>query len=253
MGKLMAREAVLILLTGLFARFAVPGILGVPVAPGLFLMGVMMALTFMSLYAMTVLAGNKMPVRVRTPLGIIGWTLTWSTVGPGVSAPTIALLGVVLGGLGLRRSQGGFFGALYAYGFPMLGVRYLLVPLVGAGTPMGVVGMHTGAFYMVMRGLVRLYWPESVEGNAQAGPLVHRPVPDQVVGLVEAASRLRARPYATTAEGAQDLNAISVVCPPSEVPNVVGRVAEFLAGSPFMVTVGETGSEGVEIVVRARG
>lgn len=253
MVKLMAREALLVLLTGVFARYAVPVILGRPPVPGLFLLGIMMALTFMSLYAMTVLSGNKMPSRVRAGLGVIGWVLVSARVLPGVSPLALAAPGAVLAGLGaLRRSQGGALAALYAYGFPLLGVRYLLVPLVGANPVMWAIGLYAGAFYVFLRGLVRLYWPESVEGNTAAGPLIHRPVPDQVVGLVEAASRLRARPFATTPDGEQDDCAISVVCPPGEVSSVVGRVSEFLAGSSFEVIVGETVAEGVEIVVKGR-
>lgn len=256
MVKLMVREAVLVLLSGLFARYAVPWMIGLRHVQGLFPVGLLMALSFMALYAMAALAGNKMPARVRAVLSVVGLLLAFGPALPHsfgwATAGVLALPGGLLAGLGALKGRGeGALAALYAYTFPMLGVRWLLLPMVGAAAAIAVVALWTGAFYMCLRGLVRLYLPESVEGNAGAGPLIHRPVPDQVVGLVEAAARRRARPYATLPGRALDHRAISVQCPPEEADAVARRIQEFLAGSPFTAAIGEAVEDGVEVVVRS--
>lgn len=255
MLKLMGREVLLVLLSGLFTQYAVPILLRKPPASGLFAVGVVMGLTFMSIYAISVLTGNKMPKRARAWLGVVALLLAF---GPGLTGMAgLVAPAVLLPGLGALRTPTGERGqaaltALYAYSFPMLCVRWLLVPLVNSSPAAVTMALYTGSAYLAMRGLVRLVWPGSVEGDPAAGPLVYRPVPDHVVGLVEGAARRRARPYATAPDGARDGGVISVLCPPDEAPALAGLIAQRMGNWPFEVLVGEAFEGQVEVVVRPR-
>lgn len=271
MGKLLGREALLVALTGLFAMVAVPALYGKPVEPPLFWIGLAMGLTYMAIYAMTVLAGNKMPAEVRKWIGVFAWIGTfgndlllltglvqWSLrVSTGalylVAAP--GLCGVALAVLAAFRSPRGervaaAYQALYSYSFPMSGVRFLLVPLVRVNEMAVTLAFQGGAFYMALRVLMAILWPGRVEGNVTAPPLVRRPVPDAIVGLVEGTSRRRARPFATERSGERNEEAISILCSPKDVPDVVKRLKEALADKPFSIAPGEQVEGQVEVVVR---
>lgn len=271
MGKLLAREAILVLLSGLFGALAIPALMGHPPAMELFWAGVVMGLTFMAMYAMALLGGNKMPARVRHWLGPISWAgaffpdvvLLAGLLGRGAKlAPSAlymmltpgvyGLLLMLLGGAMARRGdrQGVALSTLYAYGFPMLGVRWLLVPMVAVNPVASALAMQAGAMYMALRVMARIFWPGSVEGDAAASPLVVRPVPDAVVGLVEGTARRRARPYATLPGGAMDEGAISVLARPDEVPDMVLQLSAALQDRPFRVVAGEAVEGRVEVVVR---
>jgi hypothetical protein len=272
MVKLLAREGLLILLTGLFGMFAVPAFVGQPPAGGLFSVVLVMALAFVSMYAMSVLAGNKMPARVRHWLGLIGWVgafgpdlaLMAQLAGRGAQFPLAGLymwlapglFGLVLMVVGAAavpsaERRGVALSTLYAYSFPMLGVRWLLVPLVGADPGTHALVMQSGAVYMALRVLVRIFWPGSVEGDSSAPPLVRRPIPDAVVGLVEGTARRGARPFATLAGGELDEGAISVLARPEELHAVVTLLEEALQDKPFRVFAGEAVAGQVEVVVRS--
>src|SRR5690606_8423683 len=125
-----------------------------------------------------------------------------------------------------------------AYAVPLLAVRYLLVPLAGPGEAVLALAMQSGTFYFFARGLVRLALPTSAEGNPAAGPLIHRSVPDRVVGLVEATSRRRALPFATRADGSQDRGAIAIRCGVEEAAELADRLRAALAGHPVTVEPG---------------
>jgi hypothetical protein len=267
----MAREAALVLLSGIFGWFVLPAMLGEPPALALFWAGLAMSLTFMAMYAMSVLAGNKMPGRVRHWLGPIAWVGAFAShlalllhlMGNGARFSGAALymgiapaiFGLLLMGVGATLApaadRGGVaLSTLYAYSFPMLGVVWLLVPMVGVNRIAAALAMQSGAIYMALRVLARIFWPGSVEGDASAPPLIVRRVPDAVVGLVEGQARRRARPFATLPGGVLDEGAISVLALPDEVPDVVTRLEGALQNRPFRVVRGEPVDGRVEIVVR---
>ncbi|MDB4896889.1 MAG: hypothetical protein JWN15_3151 [Firmicutes bacterium] len=271
MGRLLAREAALILLSGMFGWLVLPAMMGKPPLLVLFWAGLVMSLTFMAMYAMSVMAGNKMPARVRHWLGPIAWVgaflpelaLLFRLMRDGATLNAAALylslapalFGLLLTGLGAALApvadrKGVALSTLYAYSFPMLAVVWLLVPMVGVNPLAAALARQSGAIYMALRVLVRIFWPGSVEGDASAPPLVVRRVPDPVVGLVEGLSRRRARPFATLPGGALDEGAISVLALPDEVREVVTRLEGALADRPFRVCPGESVDGRVEIVVR---
>ena len=271
MGRLLAREAALVLLSGIFGWIVLPAMMGRPPALALLWAGLVMSLTFMAMYAMSVLAGNKMPPRVRHWLGPIAWVgaflpelgLFFRLMRDGAALQPSALylsvapplFGLLLTALAAAQAppddrEGVAMSALYAYSFPMLGVMWLLVPMVGANLIAATLARQSGAIYMALRVLVRIFWPGSVEGDATAPPLVVRRVPDRVVGLVEGMARRRARPVATLPGGALDEGAISVLALPDEVPEVVTRLEGALQNRPFQVSPGEAVDGRIEIVVR---
>lgn len=271
MGRLLGLEILLMLATGLFAMWVIPALLGYPPAWPLLLVGLMMAMSFIGLYALSNLGGRKMAGPVRVALGLVAYVAAfWGDMAlvianlyrgdalPGAAtyfrlAP--AVLGLLLPAVAAVRVRPGERGeaaswALYAYAFPMLGVRYLLVPLVAVNPMAQLMAMQAGAFYLFLRGLVRLLVPTSAEGNAQAEPLIDRPVPDRIVGLVEGTTRRSARPFATRPDGSLDESAISILCLPEELPSISARLQEALGELPFTVQPG-LGAEGkVELVIR---
>lgn len=257
-------------LTGFLAMFGVPMLMGQ--TPGLpfFMVGFLMTLSFVALYAMANLGGRKMPSAVRLGIGLVAfpaalWGNLLSVVSPpaegGVAAgwTQVILLIPILFGLilpvvaALKASLGkkgtAAIWAFYVYALPMLWVRFLLVPLVQVSSLAQLIAMQTGAFYLFLRGLVRIYVPTSAEGNPNAAPLVHRPVPDRIVGLVEGQSRHRARPFATRPDGSLDESVISILCRPEDVEPLSQKLRQALEGQPFTVTTGATVGGKVELVV----
>lgn len=271
MGKLLGREILLMILTGLFAMWAIPVLLGQPPAWPLLLVGIMMAMSFIGLYALANLGGRKMPGPARVVLGLVAFVAAfWGDVALEVArlyrgdeaalastyfrlAP--ALFGLCLVALAAGKAPAGERGdrvawALYAYALPMLGVRYLLVPLVQVNWLAQLMAMQAGAFYLFLRGLIRLQAPTAVEGDTQAGPLMRRAVPDRIVGLVEGTSRRKARPFATRPDGALDESAISILCRPEDLPGVTAKLRQVLDGAPFTVESGLEAEGQVELVIR---
>lgn len=268
MGILLAREAATVLLTALFAMFGVPAILGVAPTFGLFWAGLLMAMAFMTMYAIGVLGGNKMPRRALPVMGLLVWAaafagiwrdpgegqeaVLWSAGGPVpiLLGPLLALLGGIRGKSGARGTEA--LSALYAYSFPMLAGRWVLLPMLLENPVAPGLAWLTGTFYTACRVLLRTFWPGSVEGDAAAPPLVHRPVPDAVAGLVERSAGRRARPYYTDAAGHECGDGISVLVAPEEAEAVAARVTAALGEQPFAVEVGEPAEGKLEIVVRHR-
>ncbi len=287
MAKLMAREAVLVLLTGLLGAVWVPLLLGQGPALRLFWVGLIMALNYAALYSLSVMIGNRMSPTWRGYLGAISWAAAFGNdallLGALLRASAIVpvrmgwnsvyvmvmpgLVGLVLVAVAAVKAPAGrrleaALDALYAYSFPMVGVRWLLVSLVSGGRPAGefppgvippeFLTIHLGVLYLAMRVLVRIFAPTAVEGKPDAGPLVHRPVPDAIVGLVEGTTRRRARPYATREDGSRDEDAISLLCRQVDAANVISQVAAALEGKPFEVSRGVRMDKHVEIVIRPR-
>jgi len=268
---LLLIEIGFMLLAGLFAMAAVPWLRGFPPAWPLFLVGVLMTMSFIALYALANLGGKRMSTRLRLGIGLVAYTgAFWSdfTLAAGMlyrgdALPLRAgyvmlgpaLLGLLLALVAALRAKPGERGAaaaaaLYMYSLPMLGVRYLLVPLVSVNPWAQLIAVQTGAFYLFLRGVLRIYRPTSAEGNEQARPLMPRPVPDRVVGLVEGTTRRSARPFATRSDGTLDEQAISITCRPEDVPGVAQKVKEALADQPFLVETGVAANGKVELVIR---
>lgn len=271
MAKLLGIETLLMILTGLYTATVLPLLLGHPVEWPLFTVGVLMALAFVGLYALANLGGQKMPARVRLLFGVASYVVAFwgdlvlvvSNYVRGVDVPNYlyffslapALAGLLLSGVAALRPQNQVRGeaaawAVYIYAFSMLGVRYLLVPLVEVNLMARLIAVQSGAFYLLLRGLVRILMPTSAEGNADAAPLIHRPVPDRIVGLVEGTTRRPARPFATRPDGSRDEGAISLLCRPEDLPGVTAKVEEALQGTPFVVQTGMETEGRVEIVIR---
>lgn len=255
MIRLLVREAVLVALTGLIVRYLLPRLLGIPAAPAFLAVGFMFALTIMSLYAMTVLAGNRLPPRYKGALGAAALPLValpgapWGAGVPGLLLPALAAL--------LRPHPGqsradAAMEALYAYAIPMAAVRWLLVPLVGENPGLAAIGLNAGVAYLAMRGLVRIAWPLSAEGNREGAPLIHRPVPDWVVGLVERASGLHALPFALRADGSRDQSGISLRCDRAEAEDLLKRVRRAIADTPFQAEPGPEAGAQAQIQIHIR-
>lgn len=271
MARLMVSELLLVLLAGVFAAVGIPWLMGLPPDWPLFVVGFMMSMAYVAMYALANLAGKRLSARWKRVTGIVAFLavfwgpilLAGNSLRAGflpvrtayvyLAAPLFGLLLEVLATLlprsGRRPGESGAE-ALFAYAVPMVMVRYLLVPLVGVNPVAQLVAMQCGAVYLFGRGLVRLFAPTSAEGNLEAGPLVHRPVPDRVVGLVESLSRRSARPYFTLPDGSLDEQGLSVLCAPGEAEELAGRLRAALEGQPFSVEAGQVVEGKVELVVR---
>lgn len=267
----MGLELLLTIIVGIFSMYALPAVLGYPPAWPLFVVGFLMALSFIGLYATANLGGRKMPPIARLVIGLASFAgAFWSDLlllvvrlSRGDAATVAPLLLMALPALfcllllavaGLRPAEGGRWAsaawALYAFALPMLGVRYLLVPLVGVNPIASVIAVQGGAVYLFLRGLLRIFVPTSAEGNLTVGPLIYRPVPDRIVGLVEGTTRRHARPFATRLDGTPDTGAISILCRTEDIPGVSAKLREALAGKPFKVEIGQMVEGQVELVVR---
>jgi len=260
MFMLISREALLVLLCGVFAHFLAAQWHG-PVT-GLFWVGMFMGMTFMALYAIVVLSSSRMRTPIRAYLGVAAFgaafLLDLVQGRPGMSTLAISIptaMAALLAGLGaitarfstrLEAATDGFF----AYSLGMAGIRWLLLPLLGASSDGQALAFFTGAFYMTLRVAFRLVWPSAPEGDLEAGPLVHRPVPDLIVGLVEGASNYRARPYATHPDGTQNRSAISLLCPPDEVDRLIAQLAGRLAPH-FTIFAGVEVEGQIEVVIQS--
>ncbi|MFZ5814708.1 MAG: hypothetical protein ACOY93_05345 [Bacillota bacterium] len=268
MGKLLGIEILLMAATGLFSMTVIPWILGHPPAGRLLLVGFLMAMSFVALYALFNLAGRRLAPRTRALIGLLAFAgAFW---GPLLNAagllPDLPLrlayvdLAPPLAGLlltavaGIRAVPGergkAAAGALYAYALPSLGLLWLLVPLVRINLTAQLIAVQAGAFYLFLRGLFRIFLPTAAEGNPDAPPLVYRPVPDRIVGLVEGTTRRRARPFATRADGSLDESAISILCGPEDLPALSARLREALAEEPFAVEAGVEAGRQIELVIR---
>lgn len=249
MTRLLVSELILVLLTGAFAALGAPWLSGRPSSWPLFVVGVLMAMAFVALYALANLAGRRLRPGAGLAVGAAALALTLWRPLDGATHLVGAAAGLLLAVLGAALGRGAG-GSLYAFAAPLLAVRWLLAPLLGPFRAAQLVVVQCGVFYYFGRGLVRLILPTSAEGNPEAGPLIHRPVPDRVVGLVEGISRRRARPYATREDGSRDENAISVLCRAPEAPALVDRLQAALAGHPVTVALGPQEGQSAQVVVR---
>ncbi|BAD41876.1 hypothetical protein [Symbiobacterium thermophilum] len=253
MARLLTAELLLLALTAAFAAAGVPWLAGQPPAWPLLSVAFLMALAFSALYALANLAAR----RLRQPALLAAGLVALASVavdalrrGPFAWGEGLALAaGLVLSALGGALGRGAGAG-LWAYAAPLAAVRYALVPLAGSGEPVRALAVQSAAFYLFLRGLVRLAFPTSAEGNPSAGPLVHRPVPDRVVGLVEATARRRALPYATREDGSRDEEAVAVRCPRAKAAELAERLRAVLEGHPVTVTQGVQAGDEVELVIR---
>lgn len=271
MAKLLGIEILFMILIGLFAAFGIPAALGYPPAWPLFLVGFLMTMSFIGLYAIANLGGRKMKPAARTVVGLLSFAAAFYApillaagalfrgerlgvvaltnllpVLPALLLPAVAALKAKPGQRGEAASW-----ALYAYTFPSVGIWWVLLRLVEINPMAVLIAVHAGALYLFLRGLLRIFMPTAAEGNPDAAPLVLRPVPDQIVGLVEGTTRRRARPYATRADGSLDESAISILCRPEDLPGVSAKLQDALGSRPFTVETGQPVSEGqVELVIR---
>ncbi|HEY3367509.1 MAG TPA: hypothetical protein VGK74_20830 [Symbiobacteriaceae bacterium] len=248
-------------------------LLALPPVGTLFVVGLLLGLTFAPMYALSVLAGNKMPLAVRNWLGAFAWVgalvqdllLFVGLLKSGARLPPAAaylllapgLFGLLLPALAAVKAPAGeraraALGAAYAYGFPLAAVRWLLVPMLGGSQYLAAIALQTGAIYMLFHGLLRLYWPGPAEG-VSAGPLVNRHfVPERVAGIVERTARARVRPYATTPQGERNRQAISVACAPAQADSLVAKLQAALVETGFAAAPGATVDGQVEVVICAR-
>ncbi|HYF92826.1 MAG TPA: hypothetical protein VD969_11335 [Symbiobacteriaceae bacterium] len=273
MGKVLMREMILVMATGLFGWLAVPALLGQPPAWPLLAVGLFLGLTFTPLHALALAVGQRLKNWLRLWLGVFAWLfafqssitavllvniqgarLTPQAVITELAPPALGLLLTLLAAL--RAPAGQRFRsatlALFLYSLPMWVVRDGIVRLVGPGLVPTLMTMLGGTFYMSAHGLLRILRPTPAEDEERTAPLlVRRPVPDAVVGLVEGTLRRPARPWATTEAGV-DEQAISVLCRPDEADDAVRRLTAVLAQRPFAVTRGLPEKDKVEVVIRPR-
>ena len=273
MGKVMLREFILVLVTGLFGWLAIPALLHQSPAFPLLFVGLFLGLTFAPMHAIALMVGRRFPPVVRTWVGIFAWlfaflgqikgVLAVLAEGMLVSTGTVTgqlippLLGLLLPLLAALRAPKGERGqaaawSLFLFSLPMWVVRDVLVRMVSPDVVLMWMAMLGGTFYMFLHGLLRVYAPSAVEDDKRSEPLVRRPVPDAIVGLVEGTLHRRARPYATTPAGLDDA-AISVLCKADEVEQVVGQLTAALGERPFQATPGQMVKGQVEVVIRAKG
>ncbi|HYG56990.1 MAG TPA: hypothetical protein VD902_02835, partial [Symbiobacteriaceae bacterium] len=82
MGKIMAREAVLLLFCGLFAGVAVPLLLGRPPGAAPFAIGLFYGLSFIAAYAIMLMLGQRLPAAARGGLAALAWlAVVWGSPG----------------------------------------------------------------------------------------------------------------------------------------------------------------------------
>lgn len=261
MARLLGREALFVFLSVFYAARVVPLLVGFQPALALAWVGAMMTLSFMAIYALTVLATSRLRPATRGWLGLAAWGLAFGSVfmdvvdgfiTPAIFLPIgFSLLPALLAAL---RAPGGRLlaagDALAAFSLPMAGIRWLLLPLVAGFPPLAAMVLHTAGLYLLLRTCARVLWPLAAEGEPNAAPLLFRPVPDHIVGLVEGSTGRRARPYATRVDGSRDERAISLLCPGQEAVGVAATLNRTLAHHPFAAEVGEPVGDEVEVVVR---
>lgn len=273
MGKVMMREVMLLLVTGLYGWLVIPVLMGQPRALPLLYIGLFLGLTFMPLHALTLMIGKRLSNLWRWWVGLFAWMFAFGstiqlvvmvlTEGARLAPRALALevvpplLGLLLPVMAAVWAPAGQRGrsaawALLFYSLPMWIVRDVLLRIVGPSLILTVMGMTGGALYMFLHGVLRIVAPTPAEDETRTAPLlVRRPVPDAVVGLVEGTLHRSARPYATTAEGT-DNRAISVLCSPDEVEAVREKLTAALGERPFTVSRGEAVKGQVEVVIRPR-
>lgn len=254
MAALMTLEALLVIATGLFALYAVPAILAIPSTSGLFWAGFLMAMAFMVMYALGALASSRIPSRARLAAAVIAWAAAFA-VSPYTGRLVAAALGLLLALLGAFRERTGRLDAgctvLLVYSLAMALGRWVLMPMLLTNPVAPDLAWLCGTFYVGSRVLVRIIRPTAVEGAEGAPPLVHRPVPDAVVGLVEAVTKRRARPFYTAPEGGMREDGISLLVDAAEAQAVADKVKVALGEKPFVVEIGAPAGGQVELVVRS--
>jgi hypothetical protein len=275
MGKILARESVLIVLVGLFGGLAVPALLGYPPALGLFLVGLVLGLTFAPLYALSLLGGTRMPAVIWKWIGPFAWVfvfwndfmtvvqaLMWGAaltlrsayvyLLPGLFGLLLVLLAALRASRGERAKNA--LWALYLYGLPMVVIRFALVPAVQVNVVLAGLAMQGGALYLFLHGLLRIYVPVGPEAgdDVQRPPLVQKALPDAVVGLAEGTLHRRARPFATLAGGAADESAISFAVRPDEVAEALEKLSAAMENKPVVVEQGQQVGGEIEVIVRRR-
>ncbi|MDF2627352.1 MAG: hypothetical protein K0R39_1183 [Symbiobacteriaceae bacterium] len=272
MGKVLLREFILVLVTGLFSWLAIPALIGQSPAFPLLFVGIFLGLTFTPMHAISLMIGRRLPPALRMWAGMFAWVFAFmaqiklvlallgqgaamslTTMGMELLPPMLGLILTMMAALGAPKAERGQAAAwsLFLFSLPMWVVRDVLVRMVSPDQRLMAMAMLGGTLYMFLHGLLRIYAPSAVEDEHRSEPLVRRPVPDAIVGLVEGTLHRRARPYATTLQGLDD-SAISVLCQPDEVPDVVSKLTEALGARPFAATPGRTVKDKVEVVVRAK-
>lgn len=255
MIRLLVRELGLVLLVGAFAQYGFPSVAQGAPQGGLFLAGVAMALGFSAVYAMAVLATSRMSGKSRAFIGLTACLAVFLDDPRPLGMGTLGLLmaGLAALGPGQQNRVQAAADALLAYGLPMVGIRWALIPLLLTPGPVSALALMGGVVYVAARGLLRLYWPMGSEFSGRQGgaPLVRRIVPDQVVGWLEGISNRRARPFATRPDGTLDEEAVSVALPARFAERTATEVRARIGQAPFQVAVGTALPEGdVEVVVR---
>ncbi|HWI53290.1 MAG TPA: hypothetical protein VNT01_14200 [Symbiobacteriaceae bacterium] len=251
MGKVMARELILVLVTGLFGWLVVPVVLQQPTAWPLLVVGLFLGLTFMPMHGIAIMVGKRIPDLWRLVLGLCAWLLAFARVTPASApeliGPILGLLLLVLAAVRAPRPErlhaAGW--ALFLYSLPMWAVRDLLVRAVSPNQLLVAMAMLGGTLYMFLHGLLGIFAPSAAEDETRTEPLlVRRPVPDAIVGLVEGTLHRRARPAASAG------GAIAVLCRPEEVAAIVERVNAALGDRPFRAGPGEKIGENVEVLIQ---
>lgn len=158
MAFTLLRDVALTLLSGLFAWFGLPALLGTPVDSAFFLTGVVIAMPLTTVYAMGVMVANKTPYRALQILSVLFYALgTWS-LWFGISTwldllPLVPSLLLIL--LWAKRSQAGFvptvFRGLWLYGFSLVLLRYGLMALLNKQTFVQPIAFWVAIFYFNFR------------------------------------------------------------------------------------------------------
>lgn len=271
-AKLILREGLLVLLTGLAAALLAPWLAGAAAPAGAFYLGLMLGLNYMVVYALVAMIAARMPAFWREWLGLLGWVAAFTgeiaffaglvraglvfepaavyvQLAPAALALPVVLAAILKAPAGSRISTAAV--GLLLYSASLLIVRDFLVGLLLGPVPMAVTAVQLGALYLAVRVVLRLLMPLPGEGDP-AAPLVRRTVPDGIAALVERAAKRRAQPWATLPDGKTDEQVLSILVHPEEAEQVRTRVEAALEGRPFTVARGDQVAEQVELVVRPR-
>lgn len=273
MGKVLMRELILVLLTGLFSWLAIPALLSQPTALPLLFVGLFLGITFMPMHALSLMLGKRISATWRMWIGIFAWLFAFLSnikgvllvlqLGGNIGMTTLAIelvppmLGLILALMAALQAGSGQRGqeaawSLFLYSLPMWVVRDVLVRLVGQNLVLILTAMLGGTLYMFLHGILRVFAPSPAEDEQRTEPLVaRRAVPDGIVGLVEGTLHRSARPFVTTEQG-EDRTGISVVCKPDDVERTIAKLNAAFGTHPFAATRGQAVKDGVEVVIRQK-